>query len=96
MACLPSCSRLPPTAQRGSKAQAVEGMGLTGSASVEPEPPPAPSSPPSLLWDAGAPVKGAAAIRNRFCTGGLRFKAVTFFQWHSCLSSRIPCGSAML
>lgn len=58
--------------------------------------PPAPSSPPSLPWDAGATVEGAAAIRNRFCTGGLRFKAVTFFQWHSCLSSRIPHGSAML
>lgn len=69
MPCLPSCSRLPPTAQRGSKAQAGEGTGLMGSVSVEPEPPPAPSSPPSLPWDAGATVEGLQPFGIDFARG---------------------------
>ena len=64
---MPSCSRLPPTAQRGSKAQAGEGTGLMGSASVEP--PPAQSSPPSLPWDAGATVEGLQPFRIDFARG---------------------------
>lgn len=69
MACLPSCSRLPPTAQRGSKAQAGEGMGLTGSTSVEPEPPPAPSAPLPSRGTQGLPWKGLQPFEIDFARG---------------------------